>query len=239
MKLLSKNIKIEKNELSGKYFSTGLSLAPYDKAIKGKSVCPYSTPTCREFCIDTSGFGGFKNAKKAKIKRTEFFLKNRAEFMRVLFIELSIFKLESEMKGLIPVVRLNTFSDISWEKLPAKDGKSIIDLFPEIRFYDYTKNPFRRNLAQNYSLTFSWVKGRTKDEEIKEMLENGINVSVIFYPFVPAEYKGMKVINGDVNDLRFTDPKGVIIGLKAKFPMGTKKEDKEIQAKKFAICIEH
>ena len=34
--------------------------------------------------------------------------------------------------------------------------------------------------------------------------------------FVPETYKGFKVIRGDEHDLRFTDPKNVIVGLKEK-----------------------
>jgi len=40
---------------------------------------------------------------------------------------------------------------------------------------------------------------------------------------VPESYKGYKVINGDVNDERFNDERGVIVGLKAK---GEAKNDK-------------
>ena len=33
---------------------------------------------------------------------------------------------------------------------------------------------------------------------------------------MPESYKNVKVVSGDMNDLRFTDPVGVIVGLKAK-----------------------
>ena len=33
---------------------------------------------------------------------------------------------------------------------------------------------------------------------------------------LPAEYAGYPVIDGDATDLRFTDPRGVIVGLLAK-----------------------
>ena len=35
---------------------------------------------------------------------------------------------------------------------------------------------------------------------------------------IPTKYKGFKVFNGDDTDLRFLDPKNVIIGLLAKGP---------------------
>ena len=49
-----------------------------------------------------------------------------------------------------------------------------------------------------------------------------MNVAAVFHE-VPETYLGRKVINGDETDLRFLDPKGVIVGLKAK---GKAKKDK-------------
>jgi hypothetical protein len=40
-------------------------------------------------------------------------------------------------------------------------------------------------------------------------------VAVVFDK-LPETYLGKPVIDGDVSDLRFLDPKGVIVGLKAK-----------------------
>ena len=36
------------------------------------------------------------------------------------------------------------------------------------------------------------------------------------FDVVPTEWLGLKVIDGDEHDLRFIDPVGVIVGLKAK-----------------------
>jgi hypothetical protein len=42
-----------------------------------------------------------------------------------------------------------------------------------------------------------------------------MNVAAV-YLTVPETYIGRTVINGDETDLRFLDPKGVVVGLKAK-----------------------
>ena len=42
-----------------------------------------------------------------------------------------------------------------------------------------------------------------------------MNVAVVFHK-LPETYLGRPVINGDETDLRFLDPKGVVVGLKAK-----------------------
>jgi len=47
-------------------------------------------------------------------------------------------------------------------------------------------------------------------------------VTVVFDK-IPAEYKGREVFNADDTDLRFLDPKGVVLGLKAK---GRAKKDR-------------
>jgi hypothetical protein len=50
-------------------------------------------------------------------------------------------------------------------------------------------------------------------------LARGFNVAVVFDK-VPKRYKGFKVIIGDETDLRFKDPKGVIVGLTYKSNTG-------------------
>ena len=45
----------------------------------------------------------------------------------------------------------------------------------------------------------------------------GMNVAVVFSAkTLPEVYMGRQVFNGDDSDLRFLDPKGVIVGLYAK-----------------------
>jgi len=113
-----------------------------------------------------------------------------------------------------PVIRLNGTSDIGWERY------TVIQAFETTRFYDYTKS-FQRMMAfldgklpSNYSLTFS--RSETNEAQCLEVLKRGGNVAVVFRKELPTHWKGFPVINGDENDLRFLDPKGVVVGLKAK-----------------------
>jgi hypothetical protein len=112
-------------------------------------------------------------------------------------------------------VRLNGTSDINWERY------SVIQAFNKVQFYDYTKNYFRMNLfldgklPSNYSLTFS--RSETNENDCISILKRGGNVAVVFRSKVlPTHWQGFPVINGDENDLRFLDPKGVVVGLTAK-----------------------
>ena len=114
----------------------------------------------------------------------------------------------------IPVVRLNTTSDIPWEI------HNIFELFPNIQFYDYTKIYKRAvkfvkgEYPKNYHLTYS-LNEDNKDLAFN-ILKMGGNISAVFRKDLPDTYKGYKVINGDEHDLRFLDLQNAIVGLKAK-----------------------
>jgi hypothetical protein len=124
---------------------------------------------------------------------------------------------------MIPVFRLNGTSDISWEKYEViRNGvtfKNIFDAFKEVTFYDYTKILGRKiQQYDNYSLTFSAADGN--DLDVIRAMKEGLNVAVVFgvkkTEPLPETYNGVSVFNGDDSDLRFLDPKNVVVGLYAK-----------------------
>jgi hypothetical protein len=53
-----------------------------------------------------------------------------------------------------------------------------------------------------------------------EALAHGVNVSVVFNTVrgqaLPGYWQGYRVIDGDLHDVRFLDPRGVVVGLRAK-----------------------
>jgi len=115
-------------------------------------------------------------------------------------------------------VRLNGSSDIAWEGIKV-DGKNLFELFPDVAFVDYTKNPrrFDRALPTNYHLTFS--RAENNETQALELLARGVNVAIVFAGEKPAEWNGFTVIDGDLHDLRQLDPRGAvgtIIGLSPK-----------------------
>jgi len=186
-KLLSTaNPKIQKGTKYG-YLSFILHLAPAD--LSGREVCPKRTAGCTQACLNTAGRGGmFRKGENTNFARR---------------------------KGLKPVFRLNGTSDLSWEKYPVPmHGKNIFDAFSTLQFYDYTK-VLGRKVADipNYHLTFSAADGN--DADVERAIEQGMNVAAVFDE-IPAEYKGRPVFNADETDLRFLDPKGAVLGLKAK-----------------------
>jgi hypothetical protein len=65
----------------------------------------------------------------------------------------------------------------------------------------------------NYDLTFSF-SGNNMDECIK-MLDEQVRVAMVFDK-VPTSYNGVRVIDGDLYDMRYRDDNDVIVGLKFK-----------------------
>ena len=210
------NPKLMKGTKKG-YLSSVLHFAPAD--LSGKEVCPKRTAGCTSACLNTAGRGGiFKKGEstnviqQARIRKTVLFFTDRRQFMIDLFKEIQATIKKAEKQGLIPVFRLNGTSDIAWEKYTLNE-QTVFEAFPEVQFYDYTKILGRKvSHIPNYHLTFSKADGN--DMDVRLAASNGMNVAAVFHN-VPETYLGRPVINGDETDLRFLDPKGVIVGLKA------------------------
>jgi hypothetical protein len=213
-KLLSTaNPKIQKGTKLG-YLSFILHLAP--STLSGKNTCPKATPGCIAACLNTAGRGGmFKRGEttnviqKARIRKTEYFYNDRAGFMLDLMQDIKKGIRLANKLGLEPVFRLNGTSDLSWEKYEMTEGKNVFDVFAGIQFYDYTKVLGRKvKHIENYHLTFSKADGN--DSDVAEALMQGMSV-VAVYDKIPEG-----VPSADETDLRFLDPKGIMLGLKAK-----------------------
>ena len=146
--------------------------------------------------------------QQARIRKTRMFFEARDEFMAQLEKDIALGIRQAKKFGLTPVFRLNGTSDLAWEKY------GIIEKFPEVQFYDYTKVLGRKvSHLKNYHLTFSAADGN--DRDVARAVDEGMNVAVVF-DRLPEQYMGRPVFDADETDLRFLDPKGVIAGLKAK-----------------------
>jgi hypothetical protein len=224
MKLLSTgNPKILKGLKQG-YNTYILHLAPAD--LSGYNTCPKATAGCKAACLNTAGRGGmFKKGEttnaiqKARIRKTKMFYEQRQDFMLTLKKDIELAIKQSKKLGLIPVIRLNGTSDLSWEKYDMIPGQNVFECFPDIQFYDYTKVLGRKVKGiANYNLTFSAADGN--DADVYSAIAQGYNVATVFgikkTDPMPESYNGLPVSNGEESDLRFLDPKGVVVGLYAK-----------------------
>lgn len=213
--LSTNNAKTIKGEKLG-YMTYILYMSPFTANSKGINVCSHASKGCADSCLVGSGFGGmYENVNKGRVAKTEYFLSSRVEFMFQLKSEIEKAIKKHEGKAIV-TFRLNGTSDLPYEKYKVfEGGKNIFEMFPDVQFYDYTKNYLRfdKVLPSNYHLTFS--RSETNHEKAMELLKRGFNVAMVFDK-LPSTFEGFEVINADLDDLRFLDKKGVICGLKYK-----------------------
>jgi hypothetical protein len=225
MKLLSINQDSKTIKGLQKGYLTGIMyLAPH--TLGGKNICPFAKAAgCIEACLNTAGRGIFNNVQKARLNRTALFHNDINAFMHKLSIEIEALEKTAIKNGLIPVIRLNGLSDIEFERI-AFDYEfmhnkvrsvTIFELFPDIQFYDYTKNPNRDQLPKNYDLTFSY-SNKPEFQKFNDIaIKKGMRLSAVFSDKnLPAYFMGLPVLNGDESDLTFLAPKNSILGLYAK-----------------------
>jgi hypothetical protein len=210
------NPKVAKNEKLG-VSGAVLHLAP--AGLSGYEVCQGSSAGCRAACLHYAGSALYMNNKtKARIARTKMFFEKREEFMAQLYKEITSHVKRAKRLGLNPAVRLNGTSDIIWERKACMGKRNIMEHFPDVQFYDYTKL-FRPVDVPNYHLTFSLSENNL--EQTQKALDAGWNVAAVFAAKkLPDTYLGLPVINGDETDYRPADPKGCVVGLKVKGPKG-------------------
>ena len=214
------------------YLTAIMYLAPWKTA--GINVCPSAElAACIDGCLFSAGRGQMHNVKSARIRKTEWFAKDRMAFMQQLVDDVRSFVAYCAKRGIQPCVRLNGTSDIRWELIPVTLGEhtlgNIFLAFPQVQFYDYTKIANRKithTTPNNYHLTFSYSNANPKYAQmVEQAISNGMNVAVVWRTkhTIPARFLGLPTIDGDRDDLRFLDPKQCIVALYAK---GSAKHDK-------------
>lgn len=242
---INTSAKLVKNQKVSNNLTYILYLAPANES--GYNVCPNSTPECRLGCLATSGRAGMEilannsdRIKTSRINKTKLFHENNLFFMAWLVADIKLKQAKAKKQGFDFSVRLNGTSDIDWQN-ETFNGKNIFEHFPEIQFYDYTKQITKFAFKpENYHLTFSY-SGRNVENCLK-VLDSGNNIAVVFNvkkeTELPKTFMGFKVFNGDLTDARFLDKgndnKGVVIGLKWK-KIANKENNEAIKNSVFVI----
>ncbi len=187
----------------------------------GYEVCPGRTAECTRLCLNESGKNRMGATRKgdaineSRIKKTRLFFEDRQFFMKWMIFEINAAKRKAAKMGYAISVRINNTSDINPEDFQL-DGQNILQMYPEVQFYDYTKVASRIELMKvypNYDVTFSYTGYNLT--ECQKMLLNKIKVAVVF-KVVPEEFMGYPVIDGDKYDMRYKDQAAAIVGLKYK-----------------------
>lgn len=208
------NAKTVKGDGS-EYLTAILYLAPAD-TVDGINVCPMAVLAgCKAGCLYSAGRGAMNSVQVARQRKTILWRDFREVFIADLIQDITKFRAYCIKKGITPVVRLNGTSDIHWERY------GIIEQFPDVQFYDYTKDikRVRKALPDNYHLTLSYSEASIRySDMVLDAMTGSNNMAVVFRDKdkIPKSFKGFQVVDGDKDDLRFLDPKGVVVALYAK-----------------------
>jgi hypothetical protein len=230
----SHKIELSNQTKGAKFLSSVLYLL--QEKLSGFQVCPWATESCREICLGTnSGHSAMKKkgentnaVQVARLKRTLLWVNHREEFLATMRKELNSLVKSAKKKGVKPAFRFNGTSDLLIEKT------GLIEEYPEVQWYDYTKSKKRMiqylngELPSNYYLVFSYTPENESDAQ--EILALGGNVAVVFNEktkkkggerllptYIGKRFLGHEIIDGDIHDLRFDDPQGgYVVGLTRK-----------------------
>lgn len=196
-----------------------LYLAPHK--LSGVNLCPMADVAgCVAACLNTAGRGAMSNVQMARLRKTLAFHQDRERFVAQLIDEVGRLKLAAARDGVTLLVRPNGTSDIEWERV----APELFFVHSDVQFYDYTKIPNRRELPDNYDLTFSHSGVQAFAKHTARARLSGIRVAVVFdrREGIPATFEGMQCVDGDDSDIRHLDAQGVAVALYAK---GTAKHD--------------
>ena len=227
--LLTKNAKLKKGRAS--YNVRGLALAP--AKMSGRNVCPESG-FCGSICV--LWFAGrtvTRSVRAAMKARTDLFFEDRERFLALLQLAIRHHVSRCRNAGELPVVRLNTASDLPWERI----APQLFTDNPDVTFYDYTKITSRAlaysrgQLPDNYHVTYS-VSERSNDNVVRDILERGSNVAVVvdsawnpqqgIVGKIPKTFaiggKRFQTVDGDEHDIRIPelDGSGNVVMLRGK-----------------------
>ena len=180
------------------------------------NLCPLASKGCAAACLSRSGQSGMPAQQRAQAVRTAFLLSHPYEAGLLIGAEIrTAIRRHSRIN-----LRLNTTSDIRWERV----APGMVDVLTRagVLMYDYTAwSPSDRDESSDYSLTYSAKEpSHTSDEYLLGILDNGGNVAMPFDTprgkALPETWQGFRVIDGDKSDERRNDPRGVVVGLRAK-----------------------
>ncbi len=191
---------------------TAIVYLPQDTMISKKTNCAFAhLAGCSEDCLIGAGRLGMRHATLAIIRRGLFFMYKREQFDLQLQAEIMQLSLRHGDKL---AVRLNGTSDI--------DFSYMIEKFPEVQFYDYTKilNRVSKNKLENYDLTYSFSPYSKKSlEHGYQAIKDKRKVALAFntkgskgdtLQIPDTLFSGKKLVSFDDTDARFLDKKGSI-----------------------------
>jgi len=191
-------------------------LKPFKSMFKGKvhNLCAMAEKAqCHVGCLNTAGRGAINAVQRGRERKTMWLLSDPIGFYDALNNDIATFIRRQLRNGITPCIRLGGTDDKG-------DAMKLAPSYPDAQFYDYTKVVKRayQDLPANYHITLSYSEADMDyaDQVCQAVLDTGVNMAVVFRDKLPDTFRGLPVIDGDKDDLRFLDPKGVVVGLIAK-----------------------
>lgn len=226
MDILTDNVKLRKGNGEG-WLTRGISLRPGN--LSGRELCAHRG-ACFATCIDSAGHGGMPNVQRARMERARFFNDHRSAFITLLHVDIEHLIHAAKVHRLRPACRLNVISDVPWERV----APDLFTSFPEVQFYDYTKDPERArahrkgDFPAGYDLTYSWSEKATHQFGYAHLAGGG-KIAIVSrkggadMPTWMLVKSSGNVVDGDEHDLTFLHPPGSVIVLSPKGKLMTKR----------------
>lgn len=203
-----------------------------DTVVRLRNLCPWAA-SCVAGCLNTAGRGGIpstryaggpflNNVQQGRYRRTRAYDVDPARFVADVVRDIERLAAYCAANGLSPAIRLNGTSDVDW--YAAHPELVAVCERLNVARYDYTKDPARARASADGTIPMRYVysldKGAAREAIARDILSRGGNVAVVFrvkrgQP-LPASWSGYPVLDGDVTDLRHLDPRGHVVGLRAK-----------------------
>jgi hypothetical protein len=194
-------------------FTVGLTLQHADTS--GIEACAWRGE-CTRVCVLDNGNGRYPMTQKARDIKTQFLYQHPRAFMVLLGHELR--QLSATYERVL--VRLNVNSDLRWHRITPLLVNG--DIFPNLDFYDYTKNPAILSgdgmLGLRYRAVYS-VNESSDLEKVRAFVARGGTAAIVTSrtktQAPPDSFMGLPVIDGDASDNRY-DERGAWVDLYAK-----------------------
>ena len=200
-----------------------------------RNVCANASPGCIALCL--GWFSGqsamvanaenretLNSVRLSRINKARALFHDREAYLRELLKQAQSIETKAWRDGMQATFRFDGSSDLGLAFIPFDapviGRTTLAAALPQSTIAEYTKALPRmmKYLAGHYPpnvwLTFS--RSETNEAQCRQVLAAGGNVAVVFRGSLPERYLGHAVIDGDQHDLRQLDPRGVIVGLKAK-----------------------
>jgi len=193
----------------------GITLAP--AGMSGYQVCPSRSKACEASCLGVvSGRGRMSSTRASRIAKTKLLFEDPYRFFMKLYQEVDRACRKHGSWQL--ALRCNVLSDINWGGISPE-----LSTFPIVR-YDYTK--MYRYLFYGHDIHYTFSYSGHNARLCYATLRRGVNVAVVVSEEVKKAclFKGSidifeghyPVLDGDLSESRWLDPRGHIVLLRGK-----------------------